>query len=196
MSAILEAHQVTVVPPGEQAATLRMLSFRLEEGQALGVIGPSGAGKSTLARAITGVWRPAGGKIRLDGRALKDGETLNPTEAVVLDIEGVGTVTIAPGRSEGLAEDEADLAAHATFEGVAHLLLEEDVAESTQTIFESRRKNEWLEARVQDLLDVAQLHSGDTQETWRRLEQVIRRLKADALGKGYHVGLGDIDQPD
>ena len=32
--------------------------------------------------------------------------------------------------------------------------LEEDVAESTQTIFESRRKNEWLEARVQDLLDV------------------------------------------
>ena len=28
--------------------------------------------------------------------------------------------------------------------------LEEEVAESTQTIFESRRKNEWLEARVQD----------------------------------------------
>jgi ATP-binding cassette subfamily C protein len=36
----------------------------------VGVIGPSGAGKSTLARAITGVWRPAGGKIRLDGASL------------------------------------------------------------------------------------------------------------------------------
>ncbi|WP_327793570.1 type I secretion system permease/ATPase [Harenicola maris] len=62
----LDAHQVTVVPPGEAQATLRMVSFELKPGQAMGVIGPSGAGKSTLARAITGVWRPAGGKIRLD----------------------------------------------------------------------------------------------------------------------------------
>ena len=68
--AILEAQQVTVVPPGEQQASLRMVSFRLEPGQALGVIGPSGAGKSTLARALTGVWRPAGGKVRLDGATL------------------------------------------------------------------------------------------------------------------------------
>ncbi|MGR3435571.1 MAG: type I secretion system permease/ATPase, partial [Shimia sp.] len=66
----LDVQQVMVVPPGEQQAALRMLSFALEPGQACGVIGPSGAGKSTLARAITGVWRPAGGKIRLDGASL------------------------------------------------------------------------------------------------------------------------------
>ena len=47
-----------------------MVSFKLEPGQALGVIGPSGAGKSTLARAMTGVWPPAGGQIRLDGATL------------------------------------------------------------------------------------------------------------------------------
>jgi ATP-binding cassette, subfamily C, type I secretion system permease/ATPase len=69
--AILEAQQITVVPPGEKLATLRMLSFRLEEGQALGVIGPSAAGKSTLARVLTGIWRPASGKVRLDGAALE-----------------------------------------------------------------------------------------------------------------------------
>ena len=69
--AILEAQQVTVIPPGESQASLRMVSFRLPPGQAMGVIGPSGAGKSTLARAITGVWRCAGGKIRLDGAALE-----------------------------------------------------------------------------------------------------------------------------
>ena len=68
--AILEAQQVTVVPPGEQVATLRMLSFRLEPGQALGVIGPSGSGKSTLARVLTGIWQPASGKVRLDGATL------------------------------------------------------------------------------------------------------------------------------
>lgn len=64
------ADQVTVLPPGEQTASLRMISFQVEPGQAVGVIGTSGAGKSTLARALTGVWRPAGGKIRLDGAAL------------------------------------------------------------------------------------------------------------------------------
>ncbi|SFE32632.1 type I secretion system permease/ATPase [Roseivivax sediminis] len=66
----LDVQQLTVVPPGEQQAALRIVSFTLEPGHALGVIGPSGAGKSTLARALTGVWRPAGGKIRLDGATL------------------------------------------------------------------------------------------------------------------------------
>ena len=66
----LEVQAVTVLPPGQQQATLRNVSFVVQPGQAVGVIGPSGAGKTTLARAITGVWRPAGGKIRLDGAAL------------------------------------------------------------------------------------------------------------------------------
>ncbi len=68
--AILEAQNLTVVPPGESQAVLRMVNFRLEPGQALGIIGPSGAGKSSLARAIIGIWRPAGGKVRLDGASL------------------------------------------------------------------------------------------------------------------------------
>ncbi|SCM69349.1 type I secretion system permease/ATPase [Donghicola eburneus] len=68
--AVLSVNQVTVIPPGEKQAALRMVSFDLQPGQAVGVVGPSGAGKSTLARALTGIWRPAGGKIRLDGAAL------------------------------------------------------------------------------------------------------------------------------
>ncbi|NKN39490.1 type I secretion system permease/ATPase [Agrobacterium sp. a22-2] len=69
--AILNVQQVTAVPPGENVATLRMVSFDLPPGQALGVIGPSGSGKSTLARLLTGVWHPAAGKIRLDGASLE-----------------------------------------------------------------------------------------------------------------------------
>ena len=70
----LEAQNVTVIPPGEQQASLRAVNFVIKPGTAVGVIGQSGAGKSTLARAITGVWRPAGGKIRLDGAALDNYE--------------------------------------------------------------------------------------------------------------------------
>jgi ATP-binding cassette subfamily C protein len=66
----LEVQQLTVAPPGEQQAALRLISFPLLPGQACGVIGPSGSGKSTLARALTGIWRPAGGKIRLDGASI------------------------------------------------------------------------------------------------------------------------------
>ncbi len=66
----LDVQQLTIVAPGEQQAALRLVSFNVAPGQAVGVIGPSGSGKSTLARALTGIWRPAGGKIRLDGAAL------------------------------------------------------------------------------------------------------------------------------
>jgi ATP-binding cassette subfamily C protein len=66
----LEVDQITVIPPGESTAALRMVSFQVRPGQAVGVVGNSGAGKSTLARAITGLSTPAAGKIRLGGAAL------------------------------------------------------------------------------------------------------------------------------
>lgn len=68
--AILNVQNLTIIPPGEQQAVLRTVSFDLAPGQALGVIGPSGAGKSSLARALIGVWKPSGGKVRLDGASL------------------------------------------------------------------------------------------------------------------------------
>lgn len=67
----LEVSQLTVVPPEQQKASLRMLDFNVEPGQALGVIGASASGKSTLARVLTGIWRPAGGAVRLDGATLQ-----------------------------------------------------------------------------------------------------------------------------
>jgi ATP-binding cassette subfamily C protein len=70
-TASLAVEAVSVTPPGLQTLVVRDAAFRLEAGQALGVIGPSGSGKSSLARALVGVWQPARGKIRLDGAALE-----------------------------------------------------------------------------------------------------------------------------
>lgn len=69
-AAQLEVRNLSVVPPGQNAATVRGVSFDLAPGQALGVIGPSGAGKTTLARALIGAWPIAGGSIRIDGATL------------------------------------------------------------------------------------------------------------------------------
>ena len=66
----LEVQNLTILAPGESDPVLKSISFKIEPGQAVGVIGTSGSGKSTLARAITGVWRPRSGVIRLDGATL------------------------------------------------------------------------------------------------------------------------------
>jgi PrtD family type I secretion system ABC transporter len=68
--AALEVDSLAVVPPGDARLRLRDVTFRVEPGQAVGVIGPSGSGKSTLARALTAIWRPASGTVRLDGAAI------------------------------------------------------------------------------------------------------------------------------
>ncbi len=67
---VISVEGVTAAPPGARAPTLRNVSFRVEPGQALGVIGPSAAGKSTLARLLVGIWRPIQGAVRLDGAEL------------------------------------------------------------------------------------------------------------------------------
>ncbi|MBF9043591.1 type I secretion system permease/ATPase [Rhodobacterales bacterium HKCCE4037] len=69
-AAALEVAGLSIVPPGAGAPTLRGISFRVEPGEAVGVIGPSGSGKSSLARAITGLWQPSGGSVRLDRATL------------------------------------------------------------------------------------------------------------------------------
>lgn len=67
---MLAVEQIALAPPGSQRLTVQGVEFRLEKGQALGVIGPSAAGKSSLARAIVGAWAPARGTVRLDGADL------------------------------------------------------------------------------------------------------------------------------
>ncbi|MCW5733124.1 MAG: type I secretion system permease/ATPase [Enhydrobacter sp.] len=62
-----EVDRLTVVPPGGRAAIVNDIGFRLEAGEALGIIGPSGAGKTSLVRALVGIWPAARGSIRLDG---------------------------------------------------------------------------------------------------------------------------------
>ena len=69
-TALLETRGLTIIPPGAGKPTVSDVSFRLEPGYALGITGPSGAGKSSLARGLAGVWKPASGKVLLDGAPL------------------------------------------------------------------------------------------------------------------------------
>ncbi|MFK7751032.1 MAG: type I secretion system permease/ATPase [Sedimentitalea sp.] len=66
----LTSKDLTVVAPGNRRPSLSAISFRLEPGEALGVIGRSGSGKSTLAKALAGYWSVAAGEVRLGGATL------------------------------------------------------------------------------------------------------------------------------
>ena len=44
------------------------VSFRVEEGEILGLIGPNGAGKSTLFELLTGHYQPDSGRMLFRGR--------------------------------------------------------------------------------------------------------------------------------
>jgi branched-chain amino acid transport system ATP-binding protein len=51
-------------------ACLSDLDLHVDEGEIVSVIGPNGAGKTTLFNVITGVYRPDGGEIVLDGESI------------------------------------------------------------------------------------------------------------------------------
>ncbi len=46
------------------------VTFDINRGEILGLIGPNGAGKTTCFNAMTGVYRPASGKVIFDGRVM------------------------------------------------------------------------------------------------------------------------------
>ncbi|MEE2566468.1 ABC transporter ATP-binding protein [Hyphobacterium marinum] len=55
---------------GEKPAVraIQNLSFRLQDGDRLGLVGPNGAGKSTLLRTLAGVYLPSQGHVEVVGR--------------------------------------------------------------------------------------------------------------------------------
>jgi len=60
--------------------------FELAPNEVHALVGDNGAGKSTLVKIISGVYRPDGGELRLDGRPVT---IANPREARELGIETV-----------------------------------------------------------------------------------------------------------
>lgn len=55
---------------GGEVAVLREINLAIGPGEFVSVMGPSGSGKSTLINMITGIDRPSGGEVLVDGQAV------------------------------------------------------------------------------------------------------------------------------
>ncbi|MFO1150625.1 MAG: type I secretion system permease/ATPase [Alsobacter sp.] len=123
----LTVEQVAVATPGDRRVVVQDVSFRLEAGQALGIVGPSASGKSSLARALTGVWPAARGRVQLDGASLEQfsldsiGDHVGylPQDVELLD----GTVAENIARFDPDAQPDAVIAA-AQAAGVHELVVD------------------------------------------------------------------------
>ena len=66
MTAILEVDDLRKTFGGIHAVD--GVSFKVNEGEILGIIGPNGSGKSTLFNCVLGQYMPTSGEVRVDGR--------------------------------------------------------------------------------------------------------------------------------
>jgi branched-chain amino acid transport system permease protein len=65
---VLELRDVTMAFGGVVA--MKNVSLAVRRGLIFGIIGPNGAGKTTLFNCVTGVFRPTGGEILVNGRSV------------------------------------------------------------------------------------------------------------------------------
>jgi ATP-binding cassette subfamily C protein len=124
--ASLSVELLNLVPPGDSRLVVQDVSFRLEKGNALGIVGPSASGKSCLSRALVGVWSPVRGTVRLDGASL-DQWTPSALGAHIgylpQDVELLsGTVAQNIGRFDAAAKAD-DVIAAAKAAGVHEMIL-------------------------------------------------------------------------
>ncbi len=68
----IEAINLTLRNPQENAFIIRGVNFKMEPGKITGLIGHSGAGKSTVARLMAGAIAPEVGEVRIDGATFAD----------------------------------------------------------------------------------------------------------------------------
>lgn len=83
-TALLVANEITKSFGAVQA--LKGISFSISRGEVVALVGDNGAGKSTLVKIISGVERPTGGRLSLNGKVC---EFARPADAKAAGVETV-----------------------------------------------------------------------------------------------------------
>lgn len=93
----IEFDHVTFTYPGDDAPTLKNVSFKVKAGEMIGIVGATGSGKTTLAQLIARLYDPDEGTIKVGGTDVKQlsEESLRETVAYVLQRSALFSGTIS-----------------------------------------------------------------------------------------------------
>ncbi|EOS72303.1 ABC transporter ATP-binding protein [Dorea sp. 5-2] len=89
MSTLLEAKEVTKIYGKAGRPSLNKVSFRIDEGEFIGIMGASGSGKTTLLNVLSTIDTPTSGEIWINGVNLKN---LNHTSAADFRKDNLGFI--------------------------------------------------------------------------------------------------------
>ena len=130
----ISVEQLVGAAPGSQIPIIRGVSFKLDKGEALGIVGPSASGKSTLARFLVGVWSPVSGCSRLDGADVSswNRSDLGPYIGYMSQSVELFDGTIAENIARFNPEDSETIIAAAKEAGVHEMILQLPGGYSTQ----------------------------------------------------------------
>lgn len=103
LSGDVEFDDVSFAYPNAKDETLKHVSFKVKQGETIGIIGATGSGKSTLAQLMTRLYDPTTGTVKVGGVDLKhvNESSLRKAVALVLQKALLFSGTIADNLRQG-----------------------------------------------------------------------------------------------
>lgn len=128
--------------PGDDADTLKDISFSIQSGEMVGIVGATGAGKSTLAQLIPRLFDPTEGKVEVGGVDLRqvNEKSLRHTVSFVLQKAILFSGTIAQNLRQGKKDASEKEMEHASAIAQAQEFIEK-LADRYEAPVEERSSN-------------------------------------------------------
>lgn len=128
--------------PGDDADTLKDISFSIQPGEMVGIVGATGAGKSTLAQLIPRLFDPTEGKVEVGGVDLRqvNEKSLRHTVSFVLQKAILFSGTIAQNLRQGKKDGSEKDMEHASAIAQAQEFIEK-LADRYEAPVEERSSN-------------------------------------------------------
>lgn len=128
--------------PGDDADTLKDISFTIQPGEMVGIVGATGAGKSTLAQLIPRLFDPTKGKVEVGGVDLRqvNEKSLRHTVSFVLQKAILFSGTIAQNLRQGKKDASEKDMEHASAIAQAQEFIEK-LADRYEAPVEERSSN-------------------------------------------------------